>query len=230
MAVFSDVHSNLEALQAVFADMKALGVRRYYCLGDVVGYCADPVACLEAVRALHCPTLKGNHDEAASHDDQIEFSRRSLSDEERAWLADLPLSLVEDGFEFVHASLDEPEKWWYVLSPKDAILHFEAQSQPICFCGHTHNPMLWHFQEAKKLTIRHGEGSVVLPEEEKFLVNVGSVGQPRDLNPNACYALFDPANRRLEFRRIPYNISQAKRKIWQAGLPDYSAERLSLGR
>ena len=241
MAVFSDVHSNLEALEAVLADMETRGARRFFCLGDIVGYGADPDACLERVRALGCPVIKGNHDAAAAIDKDnkrmntpaqagIDFSRKRLSPEQRKWLGNLPLALTEDDYEFVHGSMDAPEDWWYVLSPEEALLHFAAQKRPVCFCGHTHDPMLWHWDGMGKLTIRHGEGRIVLPFDGKALINVGSVGQPRDLNPNACYALFNPLERWVEFRRVPYNISKAKRKITRAGLPLFSSQRLSLGR
>lgn len=241
IAVFSDVHSNLEALEAVLSDMEKQGARQFFCLGDIVGYSADPVACLERIRALNCPTLRGNHDEAATNDMDvskmnssaqagIEFSREQLSPEQREWLANLPLTLQEQDCQFVHASLDAPDEWWYVLSPEDALLHFNSQTHPLCFCGHTHNPVFWHWNGTGKLSVRHGTGRIPLPPEGKTLINAGSVGQPRDLNPDACYVLFDPSERWVEFRRIPYDISKAKRKIMKAGLPAFSADRLSLGR
>ncbi|MDD5349907.1 MAG: metallophosphoesterase family protein [Chthoniobacteraceae bacterium] len=241
MAVFSDVHSNLEALEAVLADMDALQIRRRVCLGDLVGYGPDPAACLEKVRALGCPVLQGNHDAAAACEEDfeemnstaiagIELCRQSLTPEQREWLASLPLTLAEDGCEFVHGSLDAPGEWWYVLSPEDATIHFEAQTQPVCFCGHTHDPMLWQSNGPHQLSIRHGEGRIKLPETGKILINVGSVGQPRDRNPDACYAIFHPEARWVQFRRVPYNLEKTKGKIGRAGLPQYSAERLFEGR
>lgn len=241
LAVFSDVHSNLEALLAVIADMNALNIGRCICLGDVVGYGADPDACLERVRSLGCPVLLGNHDAAAAREDELEtmntsakagikFARRKLSQEQRDWLAGLPLVVTQDDCEFVHGSLDSPAQWWYVISPDDVCLHFEAQTRPICFCGHTHDPMFWHWNGAEKLTVRHGEGHLPIPSGGKTLINAGSVGQPRDLNPNACYAIFDPQARTVEFRRVPYNIPRAKRKIARAHLPHFTADRLSEGR
>ena len=240
-AVFGDVHSNLEALQAVLADMKSQGVQRHYCMGDIVGYGPDPAACVELVRSMGCLAVMGNHDEAAAGNSPlaemsppaqagIDYSRKALSAEQRAWLANLPLQFAEDGCQFVHGSLDDPGKWWYVMTPGDATLHFRAQTLPICFCGHTHDPMVWNWTGAGKLTIRHGEGRIALPEGGKILINAGSVGQPRDLNPDACYALFNPRARWVEFRRISYNISKTKRKIVAARLPRFSAQRLSEGK
>ena len=242
LAIFSDVHSNLEAFQAVIADMNARNVSRSVCLGDVVGYGADPAACLELVRSMQCSVVMGNHDAAASNESNlektmnvparagIEFARQELSREQRDWLAHLPLTLTEGDCEFVHGSLDAPEEWWYVLSPDDVWLHFEAQTRPICFCGHTHAPMFWHWNGAGKLTVRHGEGRISIPAEGKTLINAGSVGQPRDRNPDACYAIFDPIARWVEFRRIPYDIAKAKGKIADALLPRFTADRLSEGR
>lgn len=241
LAIFSDVHSNLEAFEAVLADMKARNVTRYVCLGDVVGYAADPQECLELVRSLECPVLKGNHDAAAATDGEleymnlsaragIEFTRRNLSREQRNWLAQLPLTFAEGDCEFVHGSLDYPSEWWYVISIEDVSLHFEAQTRPICFCGHTHDPMFWHANGSGKLTIRRGNGRIDIPKEGKTLINVGSVGQPRDRNPDACYAILDSAAGWVEFRRVPYNISQAKKKIFEALLPRFTADRLSEGK
>jgi len=206
-----------------------------------VGYGADPAPCLELVRSLGCPVLMGNHDAAAASENElenmnvsaragIEFARQELSQEQRDWLAHLPLVLTDGDCEFVHGSLDAPSEWWYVISPEDVSLHFVAQTRPICFCGHTHDPMVWHWNGAGKLTVRHGEGRIPIPAEGKTLINAGSVGQPRDRNPDACYAIFDPTARWVEFRRVPYNIAKTKRKIAQALLPRFTADRLSEGR
>jgi len=240
-AVFSDVHSNLEALQAVLKDMEAMGVRSHVCLGDIVGYAADPTACLELVRSLQCPVIQGNHDAAAVAEEDLQemnasaqagtdFARQQLSGEQRAWLAALPLVRTEEGAEFVHASLDAPEEWWYVIGPDDAQAHFQAQTRPLCFCGHTHSPMVWNWQASGRLSVHLGEGRIQLPAEGKTLINVGAVGQPRDRNPKACYVIFAPEARTVEFRRVAYDITKAKRKIIQAGLPGFTAQRLSQGR
>lgn len=241
IAVFSDVHSNLEALEAVLADMDTLKIQHRVCLGDIVGYGPNPSECLEKIRVLGCPVLKGNHDAAAAVEDDfeemnstaiagIELSRETLSADQRQWLGQLPLTLAADGCQFVHGSLDAPEEWWYVLSPEDAAVHFEAQTQPICFCGHTHDPMVWHSRGQRHLSIRHGEGRIPVSQEGKTLINVGSVGQPRDRNPDACYAIYHPVEHWVQFRRIPYDVGKTKRKIGRAGLPQYSAERLFEGR
>lgn len=237
LALFSDVHSNLEALQAVLADMA--GISRRFCLGDTVGYAANPAQCLEIVRGLECPVLMGNHDEAAATDIPlegmnasaqagIEFSRRKLTPLQRSWLATLPLALEEAGFQLVHGSLFEP--WEYVIDPEDAWLHFSEQTTPLSFCGHSHRPMVWHLDDAGRLSFELGKGRIQLPQGGKTLVNVGSVGQPRDHNPDACYVIYDPQARQVEFRRIPYDIEKTRRKILRAKLPQFTAQRLVEGR
>ena len=241
LAVFSDVHSNLEALRAVIADMKGLKLRRCICLGDVVGYGADPAACVDLIRAMGCPVLLGNHDVAVASEIElgemnhsartgIRFARLKLSQEQRDWLGGLPLVITDEDCEFVHGTLDAPAEWYYSVSPEDVSLHFQAQTQPICFCGHTHDPMVWHWNGGGKLTVRHGEGRIPIPPEGKTLINVGSIGQPRDGNPDACYAILGPNAQWVEFRRVSYDVSKAKRKIMKAGLPHFSADRLSAGK
>jgi len=241
LAVFGDVHANLEALQAVLADMDAQAVSQRVCLGDIVGYAANPAQCLELVRGLGCPVVKGNHDDAAAGDSDldemrdvaqrgIEFARQKLSTAQRAYLADLPLTLSSGNSEFVHASLNDPGEWRYIMREPEARDHFAAQTQPLCFCGHTHVPMVWHLSNTGNIKTWRGHGRIELPAGGKTLVNVGSVGQPRDLQPAACYAICDADAGWVEFRRVEYDIAKARRKILRAKLPRYAAQRLSLGR
>ncbi len=240
IAVFSDSHSNLEALEAVLADMQALKAERLVCLGDVVGYAANPVQCLEAVRELKCLVIKGNHDEAVAGDFALtgitgearvgmEFSRRKLSSEQRDYLDGLPLSAEENGCQFVHASLDNPEAWHYVLREGDARSHFEAQTHPVCFCGHTHVPQLWNVSKSGAFQRWLGKGRMKLPASGKSLINVGSVGQSRDQCVDACYVLYDTKTGWLEFRRVPYDIAKTQGEIRRARLPSLTADRLALG-
>ena len=241
IAVFGDIHSNLEALEAVFADMDSIGVRDRVCLGDIVGYAANPSECLELVRSTGCQVVQGNHDAWAADDSVldelrdvaqrgIEFSRRKLTPEQRSYLAGLPLDICVGDCQYVHASLDVPAEWLYVVGEQDARDHFRAQTHPISFCGHTHLPRLWLQRASGAITAWHGEGRIELPSVGKILINAGSVGQPRDLCPDACYAVFDAGDRWVEFRRVPYDIGQTKRKIARVKLPRFTAQRLSLGR
>jgi len=240
-AVFADVHANLEALEAVLTDMGTSAISQRVCLGDIVGYAANSAQCLERIRGLECPVVKGNHDEAAAGDGDlgemrdiaqsgIQFARRKLSAEQRAYLAGLPLALSSDSREFVHASLNDPAEWNYVMRELDARDHFAAQTQPLCFCAHTHVPMVWHLSNTGNIKTWRGHGRIQFPAGGKTLVNVGSVGQPRDLQPSACYASCDTHAGWVEFRRVSYDIAKARRKILRAKLPPYVAQRLSLGR
>jgi diadenosine tetraphosphatase ApaH/serine/threonine PP2A family protein phosphatase len=238
-AVFSDIHSNLEALEAVLADMATLGIKRCICLGDTVGYGANPAQCLDRVRALGCPILLGNHDEAAAGDGGLDdmskaaqagllYSREKLSVEQRAFLRDLPHAAAAEKVQFVHASLGGPDIWMYVLHPFEAMAHLLTQTEPLCFCGHTHIPAVWHLDEDGSLESGYGEGRVQLPSSGKTLINVGSVGQPRDENPAACYVVC--TGDVVEFRRVTYDIAKARRKIARAGLPRFLGERLAHGK
>jgi diadenosine tetraphosphatase ApaH/serine/threonine PP2A family protein phosphatase len=241
VAVFGDIHSNLEALEAVLADMDALGIQHRVCLGDIVGYAANPAKCLELVRSLGCPVLKGNHDALAAGDDApsdmrdlakvgIEFTRQKLTGEQREYLRDLPLAIANGDCEFVHASLNRPEDWTYLVKGEALRAHFETQTKRICFGGHTHMPCTWHWSPSGELSALGGRGQIELPGDGKILINVGSVGQPRDLCRDACYAIYDANSNTIEFRRIRYAVAKTRRKIMRAKLPAFSAQRLSLGR
>jgi diadenosine tetraphosphatase ApaH/serine/threonine PP2A family protein phosphatase len=241
VAAFGDVHSNLEALEAVLADMESLGIRRRFCLGDIVGYAANPSRCLETVRSLRCPVLKGNHDAFAASDSTmnemrdvaqigIEFSRQKLTSEQRKYLFGLPLEICEEDCQFVHASLNTPAQWLYVAGEVNARDHFNAQTHSVCFCGHTHVPRVWHHSDSGEIRVWRGKGRIQLPDGGKTLINAGSVGQPRDLCPDACYAVFDSNARQVEFRRVGYDFRKTKLKIVRAKLPKFTAQRLSLGR
>ena len=241
LAVFGDIHSNLEALEAVLADMDGLGIQHRVCLGDIVGYAANPAKCLKLVRSLGCPVLQGNHDAFAANDDAagdmrdvarigIEFARQKLSPEEREYLAGLPLTTADGDCQFVHASLHRPEDWIYLVSPETLQEHFKAQAQRICFSGHTHVPCVWHFSSNSELSPLGGQGHIELPTDGKILINAGSVGQPRDLCRDACYAVYAQRRGCVDFRRVAYDVGKTKRGILRAKLPAFAAQRLSLGR
>jgi predicted phosphodiesterase len=241
LAVFSDVHANIEALQAVFADMEGQAVSRRVCLGDIVGYAANPAECLDLVIDQECLIVQGNHDEAAAAsfalfdlrdmaERGIEFARRGLSLQQRAYLGQRPLTVSGANCQFVHASLNEPGYWQYITSESEAREHFKFQTEPLCFCGHTHKPHLWHLSKSGVIRSWPGEGCHDMPASGKTLVNVGSVGQPRDGSSAACYVICDPKDRRIEFRRVAYDIGKARQRIVRARLPRQSAERLTFGR
>jgi diadenosine tetraphosphatase ApaH/serine/threonine PP2A family protein phosphatase len=239
--VFSDVHSNLEAFQSVLADMRTFRFNRMVCLGDVVGYAASPKDCLDLLRTLETEVLQGNHDFAVVDNGTlldmsgpavtgIRYAREQLSASCRDFFAALPLTASHRELQFVHSSLDQPEAWTYLRREPEIRAHFAVQTSPVCFCGHTHIPGVFHLDSRDEIQSLGSSGRIAVPREGKVLVNAGSIGQPRDRNPQACYVVYETATRTVEFRRVPYDIEAAKEKIIQAGLPRITAERLALGR
>lgn len=242
VAVISDIHSNFESLMAVLDDVRSPEVQQFVCLGDIVGYASSVQSCMRAVRELACPVLLGNHDEAVclpapptglneTATAGIVFAAAKLSESDRAWIASLPRNLEIEGIDFTHSSLASSFGWPYIVSPEDARRHFSNQTTHLAFCGHTHKPMLW-WQESPggQVTQRTGKDVMPLPPGGKVLVNVGAVGQPRDGDTRACYVIHRPEQNTVEFRRVEYDIKRTKRKIIRAGLPRFTAQRLSLGR
>jgi diadenosine tetraphosphatase ApaH/serine/threonine PP2A family protein phosphatase len=226
-AILADIHANLEALQAVLADSKAQGCTHYAFLGDFVGYCADPKTCLDIVRGLKAPCVKGNHDEYCAAErpldgfnphaaKAVDWTRRQLSEDDRQWLRSLPYVLQVEDFTIVHATLDHPERWQYIFDKIAAGASFSRQTTALCFCGHTHVPLAFI---RDKFCVRGGTyKSFKLERDKEFFVNVGSVGQPRDNNPDAAYVIYDKDEGIIELRRCPYDIETAKRKIREADL------------
>jgi len=228
-AIFSDVHANLEALEAVLADARARKCTRFVCLGDVVGYNANPGECVERVRELDCPVVKGNHDEAASRltERAIAWTRERLTDEHKEWLRGLPLQTRVHDFTIVHATLDTPEQWGYVFNNLDAAASFTYQRTNVCFFGHTHVPMVFVRDEnVRRERVEH----IRIEPAKKYFINMGSVGQPRDGNWRAAYCIYDTENNLVQQFRIKYDLAAVQKKIAEAGLPRLLAERLAIGR
>jgi predicted phosphodiesterase len=239
--VFSDIHSNLEAFQAVLEDMRTVRFHRMICLGDVAGYAASPKDCLDLLRTLETEVLQGNHDFAVVDDGilldmsgpavtGIRYAREQLSASRRDFLAALPMVASHGELQFVHSSLDHPEAWTYLRREPEIRAHFAVQTHPVCFCGHTHIPGVFQMDSADEVHSLGGTGRIELPVKGKVLINAGSVGQPRDRNSSACYVVFETATRTVEFRRVPYDIETAQSRILEAGLPRITAERLALGK
>jgi predicted phosphodiesterase len=237
-AIIADIHANLEAFQVILDDAKKQNVTHYACLGDVVGYNANPKECLQIVREMNIPCVKGNHDEYCSTDNQLEgfnpaaadavqWTREQLSSEERQWLRDLKYTKTVAGFTLVHATLDAPQRWGYVFDKLAAAASFPYQSTPVCFFGHTHVPVAF----MRDTVVRGGTYSKFKVDPAKrYFVNVGAVGQPRDNNPKAAYVIYDLDASTIELRRLDYDIPAAQKKIRDAGLPERLAERLEYGR
>jgi predicted phosphodiesterase len=237
-AIIADIHANLEALTVVLEDAKAQKCTHYACLGDVVGYNANPKECLDVVRTLAMPCVKGNHDEYCSIDTNLEgfnphaaeavnWTRRQLTDEDRQWLRELKYIRLVASFSIVHATLDGPQRWGYVFDRLAAAASFTYQNTTVCFFGHTHVPVAF----IRDTVVRGGTYSKFKVEPgRKYFINVGSVGQPRDNNPKAAYVTYDLDEGLIEIRRLDYDIPTAQAKIRAAGLPERLAERLAIGR
>lgn len=237
-AIFGDIHANLHALETVLADANEQLATHYVCIGDVVGYNAFPSECLDIVRKLDCPVVKGNHDEQASMitdnenfnplaEEAMAWTRNQLSAEDRNWLRDLRLQRQVRDFTIVHATLDTPHKWSYIFNQLEAAASFSYQHTTVCFFGHTHAPKAYirdgsvRSEPLDILSLQHGK---------RYLINVGSVGQPRDGDPRASYVLYDTNTQEIELRRLDYDIAGAQQAIRDAGLPVKLAERLAFGK
>lgn len=235
IGVFSDIHANWQALEAVLAHAEP-DIDTGICLGDVVGYGGDPVKCLDEIRAKGWPTLVGNHDRACTdqqildwfNDDAahvIRWTIESLGKDRLDWLANLPEAADQDGILLVHASPRDPI-FEYILDGATAAANLELLEGKACLHGHTHVPGCFSFNgENVEHAYWVGQLRVVGPA----LINPGSVGQPRDGNPDASYAIWDTDLETFEWRRIPYDREGAKRAILKAKLPPRFAARLDVG-
>jgi predicted phosphodiesterase len=238
LAIFSDIHANLEAFEAVLHDAAEQRCTHHVCLGDIVGYNANPHECVERVRAMDCPVVKGNHDEQASliessrdfnelAESAIRWTRDHVTEEDKTWLRDLRLQRQVRDFTIVHATLDTPAQWAYVFNNLDAVASFTYQHTPVCFFGHTHVPMAFIRDECVR---RVKIDQLHIETSKKYFINAGSVGQPRDADWRAAYCVYDIENNVVELRRVKYELAAAQKKIVNAGLPPLLAERLALGR
>ena len=237
-AVIADIHANLEGLEVVLADSKEQQCTHYCCVGDVVGYNANPKECLDIIRTMGMPVVKGNHDEYCSSEEDLEgfnphaaeavnWTRKQLSTEDRQWLRDLKYVRLVASFSMVHATLDGPQRWGYVFDKLAAAASFTYQNTAVCFFGHTHVPVAF----VRDSMVRGGTYSKFRVEPgKKYFVNVGAVGQPRDGNPKAGYVIYDLNEGTIELRRLDYDIAKAQKKIMEAGLPQRLADRLALGK
>jgi predicted phosphodiesterase len=236
--IFSDIHSNVDAFMAVLDDMTKQNVTHPICLGDIVGYNAAPKESLKMVISLGCPTIMGNHDEMvagialgenfnALAGEGISHSKKVLPAKYKEHLKGLPMQLRIEHFTVVHASLDDPHHWNYVNSDLEAESSFTYQHTRLCFVGHTHIPKV--FIRDKQVHERPPSPSVKLERNARYLINVGSVGQPRDRDWRASYVVYTPSQETVEFRRLEYDIERAQDRIIRAGLPEPLAARLSLG-
>jgi diadenosine tetraphosphatase ApaH/serine/threonine PP2A family protein phosphatase len=243
IALMSDIHGNREALAACLDHAAQSGVERHVFLGDYVGYGADPGWVLDTVAAQverGAIALLGNHDHAVLTDsagmnavaaEAIDWTRGQLDARQRDFIAGLPISVTDDDRLYVHASAFEPADWHYVTDLYSAAKSLTATRAHVTFCGHTHVPALFHVSMTGKFASFDPVERVEIPltKQRRWLAVMGSVGQPRDRDPSACYAVLDDACDALTYVRVPYDIETAARKIRAAGLPAILSARLFEG-
>ncbi|MHB2149188.1 metallophosphoesterase family protein [Calditrichota bacterium LG25] len=233
IAVVSDIHGNLEALTKAIDYIKEQGIKDIYCLGDVVGYGPNPNECVEIVRQQCKVVLMGNHDYAAIGLARIEYfndfakmatywTMNQLTTENKEFLRSLPFMYQTDRFIMVHSSPSNPEHWYYILSLNDALIEMQSFKQNLCFVGHSHVPVVFN----QKATYK---GDISIEPNQKYIVNVGSVGQPRDGDARLSFVIFDPDAGKIQFVRLDYEVNKTYEKIIKSGLPSFLAERILKG-
>ena len=236
-AVISDVHANLEAVEACFREIEKLKADRVICLGDLVDYCAEPNEVISLVRNNCDVVILGNHDEAQYNFKLSErFNERArissihtrlvLSEENLEYIKSLKLTHTENDILFVHASPYEPFSYKYVLNEESAALNFSSFNEKICFIGHSHKPVI--FEEADSAIKIADSGR--LNKKSRYIINVGSVGQPRDGNNKLSFGLYDSHENIYANVRSDYDRSTASIKIYKEGLPVFLANRILLGK
>jgi len=238
IAIISDLHSNLAALNAVLESIEAEGVEQIICGGDLVGYNAEPCQVINTVRQLGIPCVMGNHDAAVAglFDPEnfnaparaaVEWTIQQLDEDSLAFLRELPYVRQVESFTIVHGTLNKPEQFGYIFNAYEAEEHFQHQRDTICFIGHSHIPGV--FISGDMITLSRGS-RVRIRTGQRYVVNVGSVGQPRDNNPAASYAIYNMVENAIHFKRVAYDVRTTQQKILDAGLPNILAMRLGLGK
>lgn len=239
--ILGDIHANLSALQAVLECFRRDGVERIISVGDIVGYGAAPNECIALVKSIGAIVVKGNHDAACAGEldlryfnnyarDAMRWTMQVVGDEDKRWLGELPFKLDLEHCSVGHGTYHKPELFDYIQSTTDADPSLDVLATPVCFVGHTHVPVTClRTKDDPVRTAYTLDAEIDLAESARALVNVGSVGQPRDEDPRAAYAIFDSTAERVWIKRIEYDIEREARRIRAAGLPPVLADRLFLG-
>jgi diadenosine tetraphosphatase ApaH/serine/threonine PP2A family protein phosphatase len=244
LALFADIHANRQAFTSCLDFARAHGAERIICLGDYVGYGADPEWTVETVMGLvekGALAVRGNHDSAigipsetmnAEAQAAIEWTRGRLSAPQRRFLSELPLVVNEDDRLYVHSEASGPARWRYVQSTADAGRSLMATQAHVTFCGHIHKPALYSISVTGKMTsfVPTSGVTMQLLQGRRWLSVLGSVGQPRDGDPAASFAMFDTSSGEVTYCRVPYDIDAAAKRIRDNGLPSWLADRLTVGR
>ncbi len=237
-AVVSDLHSNIEALTAVLRAADDLEIDGVLCLGDLVGYGPDPNEVVDLIRTRTRNIVRGNHDHAAvepGHEAYfnpwgqaaIRWTRRQLTKENRAFLSELPFSLSASGVRLVHACPSEPEAWRYIMDADDAAMEFDGFDEALCLFGHSHVPLCAASAGTEAVLVTGDE--VPIEDGRRYLINVGSVGQPRDGDPRAAFGVLDLDRSTISLHRVEYDAAATRDKILAAGLPRFLGDRLLRG-
>ncbi len=238
-AVIADVHANLEALEEVLKDIKKRKIENILFLGDAVGYGPNPNECIETLKKETAVFIAGNHDRASVGLTDItyfnpyarvaiEWTEEVLSDENKTLLKKLPLTehLKQDNIFLVHATPGEPEQWHYLINTRDAHKSFHFFTERICFIGHSHQPAIIEQLPEGEIIVYKDKAEI--KDKHRYIINVGSVGQSRDGNPDACYAILNENS--VEIKRVSYDILSTQKKMREANLPSFLIERLARGR
>ena len=235
--IFADIHSNLEALDAVIRAYKKEAIDNYICVGDVVGYATNPNECVDKIRAFARVSVAGNHDWASVNLFSIDYfnpaakeailwTRHNLDEESRYYLESLKLIYKNEDLTLVHGTLDNPGDFDYMINADTAGKTFRLQETNVCFVGHSHVAGFF----IKDSSIYYCEEAATdIKKENKYIINVGSVGQPRDGNPKATYCIYDTDKKEVLIKRVDYDIRTTRRKIIEAALPHFLGDRLFLG-
>ncbi|MEZ5358329.1 MAG: metallophosphoesterase family protein [Candidatus Zixiibacteriota bacterium] len=241
LAVLSDVHANLEALKAVVRDIESKAVEKVFFLGDAVGYGANPNECVEIIDSLCEIKLLGNHDYVAlglessrnfnpMAQKSIKWTQEQLTDDTVARLSDFEMEGSYLDFYMVHATPDNPLEWNYILGTQDAYDNFDHFSQRFCLVGHSHLPCVFRQEPGGNISASASNEPFLAEKKVRYIINVGSVGQPRDGIKDACYLLIDTDEKRFEFIRVAYELDKAQEKMQNAQLPEYLITRLASGK
>ena len=234
IAIISDIHGNLEALNTVLEYLEKNNIKQVYCLGDIVGYGPNPNECVDLIKK-HCKkAVIGNHDHAALGLTSTEYfndfakiatywTTLNLTPESREYLASLHLTYKTKDFMLVHSTPSNPAIWHYILSDNDAHYEFDFFKQKLCFIGHSHFPIVFYDQGHFRNT------QVNIDSDFRYIINVGSVGQPRDGNPKTCFCVYNTETHELVYVRLDYDIEKVRNKIIKANLPYFLADRLTKG-
>lgn len=238
--ILSDIHGNLEALRAVLDDISKGKRGEYMSLGDIVGYGADPKECIKIMKSVSPKfAVAGNHDWGAAGLTDIDYfneyakeavlwTQRSLDAGELGYLKSFRLVHADKKFTLVHGSLNSPENFYYIMNDIEALATLRLMKTPICFVGHSHASGIFYLDGNKVGSTK--KSAIKIEKGRRYIINAGSIGQPRDRDPRASYVVYDEDKDEVEIRRVAYDIEAAKRKILEAGLPGFLASRLSEGR